>query len=690
LQGNLVFLAALVLLVAGPASGVAAEKLQFNRDVRPILFAKCLSCHGPDSASRKADLRLDMRESAVELGAIAPGDPAASELLRRIVSHDEFEVMPPPETKKSLTEREKQVLEQWIREGAEYQPHWSLIPPVRPPLPEVKQADWAKNAIDHFVLAQLEAQGLKPEAEADKRALARRVSLDLTGLPPSVELVEAFVADTSPEAYEKLVDKLLASDDWGQHRGRYWLDYARYGDTHGIHFDNYREMWSYREWVVRALNANMPFDQFTIENLAGDLLPNATMEQKIGSGFNRCNMTTNEGGIIDEEYIVLYARDRTDTTSQVWMGLTAGCAVCHTHKFDPLTQTEFYELSAFFNNTTQRAKDGNVKNTPPVIQVPLHEDRQRYAELPALVAQAKQAEQSYRAEALPAALAWAREVDIAQLAEAAPPENPHLYVSFESELPTVDMQVEGASREAQLNESAKPLAGEVSPRGVQLAGAAAELADVGDFAADQPFTVSTWLWLPSGDANGAVIARMDEAGGHRGWDLWLQGNRVGSHIISRWPGNAIKALTKDPLPAQKWVHVAVVYDGSRKVDGLQIYVDGVKQEQTVEANNLRGDTHTKVPFKTNCGCIGGRSRPARSAASVASPALRPSCSNRSTSSPTSSISCCSSFISRMSMAPMPNSPSGPPNWRANWRLSKPAAPLPISCKKSQTRPRPTC
>ena len=225
---------------------------------------------------------------------------------------------------------------------------------------------WVRNPIDNFILARLEKEGLKPAPEADRRTLIRRVTLDLTGLPPTPEEVEAFVKDKSPNAYEKVVDRLLASPHYGEHRARYWLDAARYADSNGIHFDNYREMWAYREWVIKAFNRNESFDQFTIEQLAGDLLPDHTLDQEIASGFNRCNMTSNEGGAIDEEYLVLYARDRTETTAQVWLGLTAGCAVCHDHKYDPLPQKAFYSLSAYFNNTTQKAMDGNIKDTPPM------------------------------------------------------------------------------------------------------------------------------------------------------------------------------------------------------------------------------------------------------------------------------------------------------------------------------------
>ena len=283
------------LLMFPVTVAAATEKLSFNRDVRPILAENCFTCHGPDSASRKADLRLDRRETAVKAGAISPGKPDESEMIRRIFATDKDEVMPPPSIRKQLTAAQKEKLKAWIAAGAEYQPLWSFIPPTRPALPAVHGEGWVRNPIDRFVLAALEQRGLSPAPAADRRTLARRLSLDLTGLPPAAEMVEAFVDDKSPNAYETLVERLMQSPQWGEHRARYWLDAARYADTNGIHFDNYREIWSFRDWVIDAFNQNMPFDRFTIEQLGGDLLPNATDEQRIATGFNRCNITTNEG-----------------------------------------------------------------------------------------------------------------------------------------------------------------------------------------------------------------------------------------------------------------------------------------------------------------------------------------------------------------------------------------------------------
>ncbi len=317
--------------------------LRYNRDVQPILAANCISCHGPDSASRQAGLRLDRPADAAAIknrtAAIIPGNPAASEMITRITGRGQL--MPPPSTHKTLTPAQIATLTRWVKEGAKYELHWSYVAPVRPTLPAVKNVSWARNPIDRFVLARLEKAGLTPAPEADRRTLARRVSLDLTGLPPEPADVEAYVKDKSPNAYEKLVDKFFASPHYGEHRGRYWLDAARYADTNGIHFDNYREMWAYRDWVINALNKNLPFDKFTVEQLAGDLLPNPTTEQLVATGFNRCNITTNEGGAIDEEYRVLYARDRAETTSAVFLGSTLNCSVCHDHKYDPYTQKDF-------------------------------------------------------------------------------------------------------------------------------------------------------------------------------------------------------------------------------------------------------------------------------------------------------------------------------------------------------------
>ena len=289
--------------------------------------------------------------------------------------------MPPPKAHKTLTADEKEKIKLWIEQGAKYQRHWAFEVPQRAPLPQVQDEDWSRNPIDRFVLARLEKAALKPAPRADRRVLARRVALDITGLPPTVEEIEAFVQDNSPDAYEKLVERLMETPQWGEHRARYWLDAARYADTHGLHIDNYREIWPYRDWVINAFNRNLPFDQFTVEQIAGDLLPFPTRDQLVATGFHRCNATTNEGGTIDEELVANYAHDRVTTTSWVWLGLTANCASCHDHKFDPITTKDFYAMAAFFRNTTQGPKDGNRKDTAPIVYLPEGKDDQRYTAL---------------------------------------------------------------------------------------------------------------------------------------------------------------------------------------------------------------------------------------------------------------------------------------------------------------------
>jgi cytochrome c553 len=589
---------ALLLASLTPAAHAGDGAVEYNRDVRPILAENCFACHGPDSASRKADLRLDKREVAAEMSAIVPGKPDQSELIRRILSSDPDERMPPQETKKTLTAAQKEILRKWIAAGAQYEPHWSFIAPTRLAVPPVKNAAWPKNPIDHFVLARLEKLGLSPAPEADRRTLARRLSLDLTGLPSAPETVEAFVRDTSHDAYEKLVDHLLKSKHWGEHRARYWLDAARYADTHGIHFDNFREMWIYRDWVIAAFNRNLPFDQFTIEQLAGDLLPNATLEQKIASGFNRCNITTNEGGAIAEEYSVLYTRDRTETTSQVWLGLTTGCAVCHDHKFDPVTTKEFYSLAAFFNNTTQNAMDGNIKDTPPVLRVPRPEDRPRLESLQRDIADTRRDVESRKAGAKAEFERWLADGSRQSIEASLPQEGLKLHVPLtEGAGERLALTVDGKKREIASTSPITWRTGYVAAKAYQTQPGAIAVSEAGDFEKDQPFTCSAWVRLPATNQNGAIVARMEGGPGFRGWDLWVENGRVGSHIVRRWPNDALKVITKSMLEANQWTHVTMTYDGSRTTGGLRIYFNGAVQETESPVNRLKGSIRTKVPLK---------------------------------------------------------------------------------------------
>ena len=389
---------ALLSLAAGVLiSPLAAQAPDFNRDIRPILAENCFSCHGFDPGHREANLRLDTREGATAendgVAAIVPGNLAASALWHRIRSTDPDEVMPPPKTHKSLTAAQKDLLRRWIEEGAPYEKHWSFVPPADAPPPPVIQADWPRNGIDAFVLARLESGRLKPSPEASKETLIRRTTLDLTGLPPSPDEINAFLADPSPQAYEALVDRLLASPHFGERMALQWLDAARYADTNGFQVDRDREIWRWRDWVIDAFNRNLPFDQFTIEQLAGDLLPNPTPEQRIATGFHRNNMMNEEGGIIPEEFLAEYAADRAETTATVWLAQTFNCNRCHDHKYDPFTQADFYSLKAFFHNIAELGS-GNYnapirENSPPHLKLPAPEIE---AEITSLISQLADAE----------------------------------------------------------------------------------------------------------------------------------------------------------------------------------------------------------------------------------------------------------------------------------------------------------
>ncbi len=362
-----------------------AWAVDFQKEVKPILSNHCFHCHGPDAGNRIMGLRLDTHEGILATTPrgtiIVPGQPSSSLLVQRIANPKPALRMPPPYAHKDLDPEQVQTIEKWIAEGAVWKEHWSFSAPRRPALPEVRQESWVRNPIDRFILARLEKEGLQPAGPEDKGRLLRRLSLDLTGLPPTTEDLERFLRDERAGAYERMVDRYLASPRWGEHLARYWLDAARYGDTHGLHTDNYREIWPYRDWVIQAFNRNLPFDQFTIDQLAGDLLPNPTIDQRIATGFHRNHVATNEGGVIPAEVQAIYVKDQVDTTSAVWLGLTLGCATCHDHKYDPLTQKDFYQMGAFFNNTLEAPLHGEIPEPEPILVIAQQKDRARLTEL---------------------------------------------------------------------------------------------------------------------------------------------------------------------------------------------------------------------------------------------------------------------------------------------------------------------
>ena len=384
---RLAFVVLAALSMPQPAAGTApaATRVDFNRDIRPILAENCWSCHGQDGNTREAGLRLDDHAAAVELRAIVPGDPGASGLVQRIGSTDADVIMPPPDSNRRLSDEQKEMLRRWVADGAEYEPHWAFVAPVRPGPPSVREPAWCRGEIDRFVLAKLESAGLDPAPEAERATLIRRLHADLVGLPPTPEEVDAFVADTDPDAYERLVDRLLASPRYGERMAMAWLDAARYADSNGFQQDGDTWQWIWRDWVVAALNADMPFDRFSTEQLAGDLLPDATVEQKIASGFNRNHLLNGEGGAIPEEQRFNNLFDRVDTTSTTWLGLTVACAQCHDHKFDPITQADYYALLDAFNRVPETGMptrySARFRVAPPVVELPDAETERRLAEL---------------------------------------------------------------------------------------------------------------------------------------------------------------------------------------------------------------------------------------------------------------------------------------------------------------------
>src|SRR5262245_59608664 len=439
---GLLLCAILIRVVVQAAPQEIPTTIEFNRDIRPILSDKCFQCHGP--ALQMATLRFDLEDGAKHAlrdgrFAIVPGDPANSQMIQRITSTNPGVRMPRSQggaaEGEPLTERQIALLTRWIEQGAMWQKHWSFIPPKRPELPKaLKDAKWVRNPIDAFVLARLEHEGLKPSAEADRATLLRRVSLDLTGLPPSPAELDAFLADKSANAYEKVVERLLRSPQYGERMAFPWLDAARYADSNGYQTDGERLMWRWRDWVINAFNRNMPYDQFTIEQLAGDLLPNATLSQKIATGFNRNHRGNSEGGIVPEEYAVEYVVDRVDTTSTVFLGLTVACARCHNHKFDPFSQKEFYQLFAYFNNVPEHGKFRRVGNSPPYIAAPLPEQEVQLKRLDEDLAAATAAYAKLQPDIVRAQQEWERSLDKSSAVNWTPARGLVAYYSFDSDL----------------------------------------------------------------------------------------------------------------------------------------------------------------------------------------------------------------------------------------------------------------
>ena len=598
---SLLFVLAVCLMHAPFAGTGAAEPVpEFNRDVRPILANHCWNCHGPDEQTREAGLRLDDRESAVAerpgtRPAIVAGDAAASELLARIDAAGNAR-MPPDSFDKPLSDSQKGILARWIAAGAPYAGHWAFESPRHPVPPPVRRHDWPRSDLDRFVLAGLETEGLEPSPEADRATWLRRVSLDLTGLPPTPDEVAAFLADDSLTAHETVVDRLLASPRHAERMAMQWLDVARYADTNGYNNDEVRTLWPWRDWVIRAFADNLPFNRFVTEQIAGDLLPEATVQQRVATGFNRNHVLTTEGGIIEEEYRVEYVADRVHSTATAFLGLSLQCARCHDHKYDPITQRDYYRFAAFFDNVPDKVVGySQGRMAEPLLEVPspaqVAERRRlesRRDELAALLAD--------RAGKVDAEqMAWEATLDPGALAKADPP---GLVAWF-----PLDDQMGPNVASGLADGAAAGVIGRFATAAGRLGGALefdgqTHLAagETGVFEADRPFSISAWVYPNSAEAS-TVLSKMDEAGAFRGYDLILEGGKVASHVVHQWPDRAFKVITKEPITLDAWHHVAVTFDGSRRAAGMKVFVDGKPREVIATTDNtVDGSIATSKPF----------------------------------------------------------------------------------------------
>jgi hypothetical protein len=578
------------------------EALDFNIHVKPILSDKCFACHGPDEAVQKAGLRFDDPQSAFGglpespgKVAISPGSLAKSEMFHRIVSEDPDFRMPSPESNLNLSPREKAILIKWIEDGAVYKEHWAFITPKKPDLPQVENTERIVNPIDLFVLDRLETAGISPSKEADKEILLRRLKLDLIGLPPTIEEIEEFLKDTSSNAYERQVDKYLQSPHYGEKMALHWMDIARFADTHGYTVDRFRDMSPYRDWVIKSYNDNLPYDQFIVHQLAGDLLPEPTKEQLLATAFNRIHPQNMEGGIVEEEFRVEYVVDRTNTLGQAFLALTLGCARCHDHKYDPISQKEFFELSSFFNNIDE-AGQISWDNAMPVPTM-LFTDQKKEELLDYLAAQKDKAEEDLGrlAESEETAfLKWLengvykKEINRKRLQSRVA----HFDFNQTAIINNLNPQEIG-TMESNESKNEVPLLEEgYSGKAIRLNGDSwLDLAGVGVFSKSEPFSVSAWISIPKDLEDGVIFHKGSGAilYNYRGYHLSLKDNKLELLMAHTAPYNAITKITKEGIPRDRWINLALTYDGSSKAKGLRLFLDGKEMETTTTHDNLYKD-----------------------------------------------------------------------------------------------------
>ncbi|MDG1890425.1 MAG: DUF1553 domain-containing protein [Verrucomicrobiota bacterium] len=561
----------------------AQESPAFNRDIRPILADKCLQCHGMDAAARKADLRLDHREDAVRdrngVQVIRPGDPAASELISRIQHPDPAERMPPPDSGRYLSDRERSLLERWIQGGAPYDVHWAFTQPRKADIPHVQDASWPQGPLDHFILARMEAEGMEPSARAMPERLLRRLAFDLTGLPPHPDEIDLFSKDLSPRALEDWIDLLLARESYGEHMATAWLDAARYADTNGYNNDTPRFQWRWRDWVIDAFNRNLPYDQFLTEQLAGDLIPQGTMEQHLATGFNRNHNVTSEGGIIDEEYRLEYVADRVHTTATVFMGLSMQCARCHAHKFDPISQKEYYAFFAFFNQVPETGyHHEHVGNPNPVISAPTPAQQHTRQKLRETLAEIE-LEMDVRGHPSEAMLSdWVNGL------RSSP--NPFPFVSDALLLHEPFDDGLGNGKLGQ----ALQLHAEIQ-RDVRRGP---------DLESDQAVSYGAWVFPREGKSM-SILSRTPNGNEKQGFVLAFEGGPVSLRILHDGPENAIKVQTRSRVKLKQWTHIFASYDGSSRAGGVRVFLDGVEQPLAIQRDSLQGSIPAQGVFRFGSG-----------------------------------------------------------------------------------------
>ncbi|MEZ6097020.1 MAG: DUF1549 domain-containing protein [Pirellulaceae bacterium] len=552
---------------------LSAQTADFQADIQPILAEHCYACHGPDAKTRQADLRLDIEDQAKE-SAIQSGDADESELIARIESDDESDIMPPPDFNKPLTAEQKALLRRWIDEGAKWEQHWAFQP-IGKPTPPDNADSWSRNEIDQFIKLRMQENQLAPNPPADRNTLFRRIYLDLIGKNPTPEQLATFESDTCEHAMERVIDELLASPHYGEHMAVKWLDAARFADTNGYQNDFVRSMWPYRDWVIDAFNQNLPYDQFIRDQIAGDMLTTPSQSQLIASGFNRNNHSVTEGGSIDEEWRIENGVDRVETTSTAFLGLTMGCARCHDHKYDPINQNEFYKFFAFFNNVDEKGVYIETRgNAGPTLRLPTPAQNAKLAELAEQIAALdKHIAEMTAATNVDNVIASARE----RLSKSALPKPIYSFQFPQSETGS-PVSPTGFAKSLDGSPDANPNLSQIDF----------------DFAFDrnQPFAWTAWV---HGDARGAIFAKMDESQDHRGVDgIILDDGKLKIHLIHQWNQNAIAVITRGKMVPGEWNHVGVSYDGSSKANGITVFVNGQKMEFDVEVDSLSESIENQV------------------------------------------------------------------------------------------------